>query len=531
MVGMIFLTFISAISEVSIIALIMPLLDYLQDPLRTDNLLASFVKNSFGRENTLLYMVFLIYLAVGLSSSLRFSLIYAQARFANLISGKLASALIQSYINTTFDVKNEFKSDRIVTLYSIKIPQVIGQLVNPLIMFFTNFSLVIVFVSLLFYTNWRLSLIVVALYLLFYTSVVFSTRTFLNRSSNILNQNSDRSVMYLEESVRGFRDILSYGLVDRFQYSFLESDRKIRDTKAKIDVVKKSPRVLVDALTIIFICLICVFLFRTSSNVPGGASIISTLGAFALASQRLIPGIQQMFVSWSAMKSGYFSVLDVLDTIDLLDAEPNISAKDQVKDVINFRNIKLSKVTHKYEAKPVFSDISFEVNNGDKVLICGPSGSGKSTLLDIIAGIRTPSSGFLEISDEVSLFRSSSVSFVSQHPVLLRGTVIENITCFAEEIDERKLNLLLTDLNIDSNLLNEKRVDLLSGGQRQRVALARALYRDPSILLLDECTSAIEQNTSTNIFHSLLNNRNMTIIAISHDPKIQDLFEKKINLK
>jgi ATP-binding cassette subfamily B protein len=338
--------------------------------------------------------------------------------------------------------------------------------------------------------------------------------------------------MYLEESVRGFRDILSYGLVDRFQYSFLDSDRKIRSTKAKIDVVKKSPRVLVDALTIILISLICVSLFGTSSNAAGGASTISTLGAFALASQRLIPGIQQMFVSWSAMKSGYFSVLDVLDTIDLLSAEPNISVEDQVKDVINFRSIKLSNVTHKYEVKPVFSDISFEVSNGDKVLICGPSGSGKSTLLDIIAGIRTPSSGFMEIKDdEVSLFRSSSVSFVSQYPVLLRGSVIENITCFAEQIDERKLNLLLTDLNIDLNLLNAKRVDLLSGGQRQRVALARALYRDPSILLLDECTSAIEQSTSTNIFHSLLNNRNMTIIAISHDPKIQDLFEKKINLR
>ena len=179
-------------------------------------------------------------------------------------------------------------------------------------------------------------------------------------------------------------------------------------------------------------------------------------------------------------------------------------------------------------------NVSFSIEKGEFLAIIGPSGSGKSTLLHILGGVDNPTDGrvfvngqdvYAQDEDQLAVFRRRQVGLIYQFynliPVL---NVEENITLpvlmDGAPVNKKRLNELLHTLGLENrkdNLPNQ-----LSGGQQQRVAIARAMVGNPSILLADEPTGALDQKTGAQVmdlFHEL-NNEGRTIIMITHDSKI-----------
>lgn len=184
-------------------------------------------------------------------------------------------------------------------------------------------------------------------------------------------------------------------------------------------------------------------------------------------------------------------------------------------------------------------NISLTIDKGEYVAIMGPSGSGKSTLMNLIGALDVPTSGDLIINglnlsrqqpDTLADFRNQTIGFVFQQFNLLPKTsALENV----------KLPLFYSRHKAipDADLLSRQcleRVGLsdrmdhettqLSGGQQQRVAIARALVNEPSVILADEPTGALDSKTSLEILDLFreLNNSGITVIVVTHDQEVAD---------
>lgn len=203
--------------------------------------------------------------------------------------------------------------------------------------------------------------------------------------------------------------------------------------------------------------------------------------------------------------------------------------------ILNLQNIYKDYQQEKLVV-PVLKDVSLTVEEGEYVAIMGPSGSGKTTLMNIIGCLDRPTSGTYELAGEnvlklkdreLSDLRLKSIGFVFQSFQLMpRESAVENVALPLSYAGVRKKE------RRDSATKALERVGLgdrvnfrptqLSGGQKQRVAIARAMVNHPKILLADEPTGALDSKSGEQIMELFdsLNEEGVTIVMITHDPKI-----------
>lgn len=196
--------------------------------------------------------------------------------------------------------------------------------------------------------------------------------------------------------------------------------------------------------------------------------------------------------------------------------------------------VSFEKVSYTYAGSnvEVLSDITFEIQPGSQVGLIGPSGAGKSTIADLMCGVLSPSSGFIQLgegnSENETLQPRLAVGYVPQRPGMVSGTIADNVALGDErsEIDRNRVSKSLHAANlgtlisslpegIDTNL--GKLQDGLSGGQMQRIGLARALYTQPGLLVMDEATSSLDAESEEEIRKALEEMRGkVTVVIIAH---------------
>jgi len=217
-----------------------------------------------------------------------------------------------------------------------------------------------------------------------------------------------------------------------------------------------------------------------------------------------------------------------------------------MKKLIELKNINKNYRNGDQELQ-VLKDISLEVEEGEFVAIMGPSGSGKSTLMNIIGMLDRPTTGEYHLGNEevaklgdkkLAKVRNKQIGFVFQQffllsklnalqnvelPLIYAGVSASKRRKLAEEFLEK---VELTDRS--QHLPSE-----LSGGQKQRVAIARALVNNPSIILADEPTGALDTKTGNQIMQLLvdLNKEGKTIIMVTHEPEIAAYAKRQIVIR
>lgn len=190
--------------------------------------------------------------------------------------------------------------------------------------------------------------------------------------------------------------------------------------------------------------------------------------------------------------------------------------------------------------------VSVEIPRGEFTAIMGPSGSGKSTMMNLIGCLDTPTSGHIDIDGEdtaglneteLAYIRNQKVGFVFQQFNLLgKLTALDNVITpllySGVSVRERKRRAMeaLERVGLADRMLH--RPNELSGGQKQRVAIARALVNNPTILLADEPTGALDTKTGNQIMELFeeLNSEGRTVILVTHDPDLGMRCERQIHL-
>jgi len=203
--------------------------------------------------------------------------------------------------------------------------------------------------------------------------------------------------------------------------------------------------------------------------------------------------------------------------------------------------VRVEHVSRVFGDLRAIDDVSFKVDPGEFLLITGRSGAGKSTLLNLIAAFDRPDAGRVvvdgtpvEAIDDVARFRREVVGFVFQlHHLMAALTAQENVEIPLYPLDlpkrERRARARVALAEVGLERRATHRPSQLSGGERQRVAVARALVNHPRLLLADEPTAALDEQTGREILELLERLRRehgMTIVLVSYDPAAHEFADR-----
>ncbi|NLV22313.1 MAG: ABC transporter ATP-binding protein [Syntrophomonadaceae bacterium] len=215
---------------------------------------------------------------------------------------------------------------------------------------------------------------------------------------------------------------------------------------------------------------------------------------------------------------------------------------NQREELMRFENI--TKTYDMGEVKvEALKESSFDIRRGELIVILGPSGSGKSTLLNIMGGMDTPDRGQIYFegrslsragSKELTQYRRHDIGFIFQFYNLIPDlTAYENIALAAELVD----NPLTIDEVLEEVGLTERRDHFpaqLSGGEQQRVAIARALVKRPRLLLCDEPTGSLDDQTGKmvlGLLSRISSKEKMTVVIVTHNTSIGQIADRILRLR
>ena len=214
--------------------------------------------------------------------------------------------------------------------------------------------------------------------------------------------------------------------------------------------------------------------------------------------------------------------------------------------------IKLEKICKQYQNKSselihhVLNDVTLTINKGDSLAIVGPSGCGKSTLLNLIGTLDKPSSGKIAFNEieltslddkKMSALRNENIGFVFQmHHLLPQLSVLENVilptlpNSTKKDLKTKAIELL-KEVGLNDHIY--KFPGQLSGGECQRVAVVRALINDPEIILADEPTGSLDQESAEqigNLLVDLQKKRNLALVVVTHSIELANKMKTKYSL-
>ena len=170
--------------------------------------------------------------------------------------------------------------------------------------------------------------------------------------------------------------------------------------------------------------------------------------------------------------------------------------------------LQIDSLTKSYGVRMLFADISFTVNEGDKIGIVAKNGTGKSTMLRIIAGEESPDSGSVILNSGIT------VGYLPQQPAFPEGATPQYLADdFADDDHRQQFVRLLTQMGITDMSAS---VDTMSGGQRKRIAIAQVVALGPQLLILDEPTNHLDIST-VEWLESYLSRSRMTLLMVTHD--------------
>ncbi len=210
--------------------------------------------------------------------------------------------------------------------------------------------------------------------------------------------------------------------------------------------------------------------------------------------------------------------------------------------IIEFKNVYKEYKSGDHILKAM-DDVNFTIEEGEFVVILGPSGAGKSTLLNLLGGLDSVTSGQIIVNsnhvesfndNQLTEYRAKNVGFIFQFYNLIPNlTAIENVELMNDIVDVDIDGLSVLDSVGLKNHANQFPAQL-SGGEQQRVSIARAVAKQPTMLLCDEPTGALDSKTGVlilNLLQDMSNNKNTTVVIVTHNAILAEAADKVIRIK
>lgn len=321
------------------------------------------------------------------------------------------------------------------------------------------------------------------------------------------------------------RDIKIMGLEVPFSRRNKELANRHAGLAADYTSISAIQRMAVEVVLVCGVVLAAIWFAWTGGDINQSAPFIVTLGLIAV---RSAPALSRLAGAYNGFRYSLPFVEGLLKMRRELDRYPQ---KRQQQSADFPGEYKAEGLCFSYADRRIINNCTLSIGQGEIIAIVGPSGAGKSTLLDLLAGLLPPSAGTFTLGGEpFSPFLSASfpsrIGYVPQAIALLDDSMAFNIA-LEESPDPVKLKHAVERASL-SQLVDSLPEGLqtrigdggqgLSGGQRQRLGIARALYREPALLILDEITSALDENTACAVMNELTAMRGqVSLLFVTHN--------------
>lgn len=454
----------------------------------------------------------------------------------------LSESLYLSYHNRGYSFIKSRNSAVLTRNVNVVSLMFVAGVLKPLATIISEALLFILIMGAIAWYTPSAALIATALFLPIVAIFYFIMRRRLNDIGELENRAQRLKSRIVAESFRGYADIEIGGAFPQMFSRFESTINDIVTLRKRNATIAMLPQMFTEVGLAIGLATLVVL-----SLTNRGEDMGMIFGIFAVAAIRLVPSIRGIMSSWSTIRHNLYTIDTMSDA-----TEVSASPKHEVER-LNFNStIELRNVSFTFDdaTHPTIDNLTLTIKRGERIGIQGTSGIGKTTLFNLILGLYRPTAGAIFV-DGTELTPSNlrkwqnSVGYVSQSVFITEGTIAENIAFGerAENVDYTRLNevIIHADLkefvdSLDNGI--ETRIgeqgSRLSGGQRQRIGIARALYKGCDILLFDEATSSLDNNTEQNINRAIerLSSENsaLTIVVIAHRDSSLDYCDRIIKL-
>lgn len=491
-----------------------------------------FINLKFTNESN--FLIFLgILLLVILVSSLSFKTItvYSQLKLEQLIKFSISKRLLKKYLMQPYPwFLNKNTSEMGNNLLN-EVHEVVIRLLGPFISLISQGLLAILMIIVIFYTDSIIALIALSTLSLSYGFLYLFLKGYVYNAGLTRLDSSQIKHKLINEAFYGIKDVKVNRLEGFYHDLYSNAAEKYALSSAKTLILMQLPRFLIESIFfggIIFVSLVYI---QDPENL---FEILPGLAVIAFAGYKLIPALQLIYANFISIRSGIPSLDLIYNEMNTLSEIKNSKIENRVIEIEKEITIKNLCFTYPFSNTKVIKRLNMKIPAKQTVGIIGKSGSGKTTIIDLILGLLKPSEGRIYIDnfliDENNIESwQSNVGYVPQQTFLIDDTISSNIAfgIKKEKINFSQVKKVAKIANLDSFIINELEEDYstiigergirLSGGQRQRIGIARALYSNPSLLILDEATNALDKKTEKIILDALNKLKSkITIIIISH---------------
>jgi ABC-type bacteriocin/lantibiotic exporter with double-glycine peptidase domain len=447
--------------------------------------------------------------------------------------------LLDSIFRAEWVFFSKIKLGSLFNTLSSELPRV-GDTLGHITSLIAQIIQLLIYIAIPLYINFKMTIIVILI-----SSVFFIFLSFLNKISYKLGlqntQTANKTFTFLTESIAALKLIFSYSKQENTKLSYF----KFFDTHVDITIRSQILSIIVTKVFLPFLMLAVVI--SVGFSLINGIILSEAIAVMwsLLLSIPVCVSIFQLSVSFKNFVNSF-------EQVEIIKKEArNYPIQNSHIIVKNFKkNISLKKVYFNYLGRTqLLKNININIQKNSITAIVGNSGSGKSTILDLIMGLQKPSRGNIFLDNhnlsKINLEEYRDIiGIVPQESFLLETSIKENLIWGVKNkdniLDKDIWNALRLSNSLDFIKELPKKLDTLisvrgsnlSGGQRQRLALARALIRKPKILVLDEATSSLDEDSENIIIKALKKiAKNTTIIIVTHKLSILNNVDKIFYVK